>query len=179
MLKLEYFTPNDFEQLINWIPDASFTLQWSGPSFTYPLTKQQLTDYLQDANQEKSTRYVFKVVETESNQVIGHVSINKVERLNSHARIGKVLIGASEQRSNGYGTQLMQLAAQYIFETLQLDKASLGVFDFNTAAHRCYEKIGFKQEEILLDARQFGKEYWTLIEMSLLKSEWMALRYQN
>ena len=28
MLKIEPFSPDDFQQLIDWIPAASFALQW-------------------------------------------------------------------------------------------------------------------------------------------------------
>ena len=28
MVKLEYFTEEDFQQLIDWIPNAEFSLQW-------------------------------------------------------------------------------------------------------------------------------------------------------
>ena len=33
MIELKYFEQSDMEQLINWIPSADFTLQWSGPTF--------------------------------------------------------------------------------------------------------------------------------------------------
>ena len=49
---------------------------------------------------------------------------------------------------------------------------TLGVFDFNTAAIKCYEKVGFKKEGLLRDARKNGNEYWNLIEMGILESEW-------
>lgn len=54
MVKLEYFTEEDFQQLIDWIPNAEFSLQWGGPAFTFPLTNAQLKNYLQNANSDNA-----------------------------------------------------------------------------------------------------------------------------
>ena len=174
MLKLEPFSPDDFQQLIDWIPDASFALQWSGPAFTYPLTVEQLENYLQDANTVNASKYIFKAVDESTNEVIGHISLGNVDRVNESARIGKVLIGQSASRGNGYGTQLMLATLTFAFEELKLHKVTLGVFDFNTAAIKCYEKVGFKKEGLIRDARKHGNEYWNQIEMGILESEWKA-----
>lgn len=169
MLKLEPFSPNDFQQLIDWIPDASFALQWGGPAFTFPLTVEQLENYLKDSNEINASKYIFKAVEESTNSVIGHISIGNVDRINESARIGKVLIGNSDSRGKGYGTQLMLAALKVAFEELKLHKVTLGVFDFNASAIRCYEKVGFKKEGLLRDARKNGDEYWNLIEMGILE----------
>lgn len=174
MLKLEPFSPADFHQLIRWIPDSSFTLQWGGPAFTYPLTVEQLENYLKDANTDNASKYIFKAVDESTNEVIGHISLGNVDRINKSARIGKVLIGQSESRGNGYGKQLMLATLTFAFEKLNLHKVTLGVFDFNTPAIKCYEKVGFKKEGLLRDARKNGGEYWNLIEMGILESEWKA-----
>jgi RimJ/RimL family protein N-acetyltransferase len=51
---------------------------------------------------------------------------------------------------------------------------SLNVFDFNSAAIRRYEKVGFKQEGMLREARRHGDEYWNACVMSLLEHEFGA-----
>lgn len=63
MIRLEYFSKEDFQQLIDWVPDASFALQWSGPTFTYPLTKEQLEVYIEGTNQPEALKYIFKVID--------------------------------------------------------------------------------------------------------------------
>ncbi|WII40453.1 GNAT family protein [Paenibacillus thiaminolyticus] len=78
-----------------------------------------------------------------------------MERYNRSARIGKVLIGNKSSRGKGYGTQIMQQALRIGFEELQLHRISLGVFDFNESARRCYEKLGFVQEGVTRDARRY------------------------
>lgn len=172
MIRLEYFSKEDFQQLIDWVPDASFVLQWSGPTFSYPLTSGQLETYLEGANEPDASKYIFKVVGNTTNKAVGHVSLGKVDRNNSSARIGKVLVGAADSRGKGYGSQIIDAVLIFAFEELKLHKVTLGVFDFNAAAIKCYEAAGFRRERVLPEAAQFDGEYWTLIEMEILSDEW-------
>lgn len=174
-MRLEYFTEKDFQQLIDWIPDAAFTMQWGGPAFTYPVTNAQLVHYLDGANIEDATKYIFKVIDDDLDEVIGHISLGNVDRVNENARIGKVLV-SSNFRGKGYGTQMMEAILTFAFEEQNLHKVTLGVFDFNTSAIHCYEKVGFKQEGFLRDARKYGGNYWNLIEMGILESEWIKTK---
>ena len=173
LVKLAYFSPDDFQQLIDWIPNAAFALQWGGPTFTYPITVEQLENYLEGANVPNASTYIFKVIDDVTNEVIGHVSLGNVDRKNDSARVGKVLVGSANSRGKGYGTQLMQAVLTFAFEQLKLHKVTLGVFDFNTSAIKCYEKVGFQREGFLRDARKNGDEYWNLIEMGILYDEWV------
>ncbi|NGP57406.1 GNAT family N-acetyltransferase [Paenibacillus thiaminolyticus] len=177
MIALQYFVPSDFQQLISWSGDDAFLLQWAGPEFKYPLTEDQLLEYIKGANDvERSHRLIYKAIETETNQTVGHISIGRIERYNRSARIGKVLIGNKSSRGKGYGTQIMQQALRIGFEELQLHRISLGVFVFNESARRCYEKLGFVQEGVTRDARRYQDSYWSLIEMSILEDEWRNMK---
>lgn len=175
MIELAYFERSDIEQLISWIPSASFTLQWAGPAFQYPLTVSQLEKYLQNANKEDSDTYIYKVIDQHTKQVIGHISLGKVDRVNKSARIGKVLVGSSQYRGKGIGAEMVKTILAIAFDELKLHKVTLGVFDFNVSALRCYEKVGFVQEGLLRDARKNGDEYWNLIEMGILEDEWRMM----
>jgi RimJ/RimL family protein N-acetyltransferase len=57
---------------------------------------------------------------------------------------------------------------------LSLHRVSLNVFDFNVAAIRCYERIGFQREGILRRARKHGDEYWNVCVFSILEHEFIA-----
>lgn len=49
MITLHYFEQEDFDQLIEWSGDAEYLLQWAGPQFHFPLSKEQLSNYLDAA----------------------------------------------------------------------------------------------------------------------------------
>ncbi|KMN43365.1 MULTISPECIES: GNAT family N-acetyltransferase [Bacillus] len=172
MIKLENFTRNDFKQLINWIDSKEFLIQWSGNAFTYPLNEQQLERYIESANCENSNTFVFKVIDEETKNVIGHISLGQIDNVNKSARIGKVLVGDTNMRGRSIGKQMMRAVLYIAFNELKLHRVTLGVFDFNTSAITCYEKIGFVKEGLLRDARKVGDTYWNLWEMSMLEYEW-------
>ena len=176
MLTLQPFTVRDFEQLIRWLPNAAHTLQWGGPAFSYPLTPLQLHQYTYGANKEEATTYIFKAVHTVTHEVIGHISISRVDRLYKRARIGKVLI-APQYRGHGYGKQLMNAALTYAFVELSLQHVTLGVFHLNETAINCYTQLGFKEERFIENARAYEHTYWHLIEMGVTKDTWLAAQH--
>lgn len=175
MIELRYFTSSDFKQLIEWSGDEAFMLQWAGPQFQYPLTEDQLTQYIEGANDPlKSDRLIYKAMDQASGQTVGHISL-RIERENRSGRIGRVLVGSSHTRGAGIGLQMINAVLKIGFDELKLHRISLGVFDFNHAAIRCYEKAGFIREGLLRDARKYQDSYWNLIEMSMLEDEWKRM----
>lgn len=176
MIELQNFEPKDFQQLIEWIPSQEFLLQWGGPGFTYPLTLSQLENYVNGANNNDSSVLVYKVIHKYSNKVIGHISLGKLDKKNKSARIGKVLVGDETVRGQGIGQLMMEEMLKVAFEDFALHRVSLGVFEFNKSAIRCYEKAGFTKEGLLRDYRKNDNEYWSLWEMSILEQEWRARR---
>lgn len=175
MITLEYFEPADFNSLIEWSGDEEFLLQWSGLQFKYPLTTDQLVHYLEDANDRKtSSKFIYKAVEQNTNELVGHVSLWNIDRSNRSGRIGKVLLN-QDHRGKGYGKQIINRVLHVGFNEFKLHRISLGVFDFNTSAIQCYERAGFVREGLLRDARRYKENYWNLIEMSILEDEWRRI----
>ncbi|WP_286230122.1 GNAT family N-acetyltransferase [Neobacillus mesonae] len=176
MIELKYFDRSDFKQLIEWIDSPQFMLQWSGPTFEYPLTESQLEKYIENANSENAEAMIYKVIETETGKVIGHISLGRIDRKHKSARIGKVLIGDQSVRGKGIGQQMINGILSIAFDELHLHRVSLGVFDFNTSAITCYEKAGFIKEGLLRDSSKNIDEYWNQWEMSILENEWREMK---
>lgn len=172
MIRLEYFEPHDFQLLIDWISDQDLLMNWAGTQFRFPLTMDKLTWYTLDSNDfEKSSTFIYKAVDTESGQTVGHVSLTAINRTNRSARITRVLVDQSK-RGKGVGEQIIRAMLQIGFEDLNLHRMSLGVFDFNHSAINIYKKCGFHLDGILRDINKHGDEYWSLMEMSILENEW-------
>lgn len=167
VIKLVPFKRSNFKQLINWINSEEFLIQWSGNAFTFPLNEQQLEKYIESAN-----TLAFKVVDKETSDVIGHISLGQIDNINKSARIGKVLVGNTKMRGRSIGTHMMKAVLHIAFEELKLHRVTLGVYDFNTSAISCYEKIGFVKEGLLRDSKKVGETFWNLWEMSMLEYEW-------
>lgn len=167
VIKLKTFKKSDFKQLINWINSEEFLIQWSGNAFTFPLDEQQLEKYIESAN-----TLAFKVVDEETSDVIGHISLGQIDNINKSARIGKVLVGNTKMRGRSIGKHMMKAVLHIAFYELKLHRVTLGVYDFNTSAISCYEKIGFVKEGLLRESKRVGETYWNLWEMSMLEYEW-------
>jgi RimJ/RimL family protein N-acetyltransferase len=173
MITLRYFVPSDFQTLIQWVDSPAFMLQWAGSSFQYPLTEAQLEDYIKDANKENASKRIFSVVHEDTNKVIGHISLTKIDQRNKSARIGRVLVGDERYRGQGIGEIMIKEILKIAFDELKLHRVHLGVFDFNLSAIVCYEKAGFKKEGVLRDTCKHEDTYWSQWEMSILKEEWL------
>ncbi|MHA7966756.1 GNAT family N-acetyltransferase [Paenibacillus sp. CAU 1782] len=176
MITLRHFEPEDFDQLMEWSGDEEYLLQWAGPQFHFPLSKDQLSSYLNAANDKNtSTKFIFKVIDESLNEVVGHISLGGIDKYNRSGRIGKVLVG-NQYQGKGYGTQMINEMLRIGFEEHQLHRISLGVFDFNLSAVRCYEKCGFVKEGLIRDARRYKDTFWNLIEMGILEDEWKRIQ---
>jgi RimJ/RimL family protein N-acetyltransferase len=177
MIRLEPFTPADFNQLIEWINDERLMKEWSGSLFSFPLTEESLAWYLEGANDlTKPEVFVYKAVDSKTNAVVGHISLGGISEKDRAGRITRVLVGSAAERGRGICPGMIKGMLRIGFEELGLHRISLGVYDFNTAAIRCYLKAGFRQEGLMRDVVKHGDEYWSMVEMGILEDEW---REQN
>ncbi|MDN4595417.1 GNAT family N-acetyltransferase [Polycladomyces subterraneus] len=175
MITLQPFTKEDYAQLMEWVDNPAFLLQWGGPRFTFPLDERQLDDYL---SWESPGRQVWKAVDPTSGRTVGHIELGNIDPRNRIGTIARVMI-SPDARGKGWGEQMVREAVRYGFETLHLHRIELRVFDFNNAAIRCYEKVGFQKEGLLRECRRFGDEYWSLWVMSLLRPEWLKQKQEE
>lgn len=176
MIRLEYFEPKDFDQLINWINSEELLINWAGSLFSFPLTQSSMEWYLGNTNNpEKSDALVYRVVEAESGETVGHISLGGISRKNRSARISRVLIGEERSKGKGYCKQMIKAVLKIGFEDLQLHKVSLGVYDFNSSALKCYQSAGFTIEGTMRDVLLHKEKWWSLIEMGILENEWRAI----
>ena len=176
MIKLEYFNENDFDLLIKWLNSYHLVKQWAGDDFNYPLDKEQLSNYIKGSNKTNSQLLIYKAIDLETKETIGHISLNNIDYKNKSAKIGKVLVGDDRQRGKGIGQKMVLEALKIAFNEFSFHRVGLGVFDFNESAIRSYEKVGFKKEGLIRDFRKMGDEYWSLWEMSILESEWRVVK---
>jgi RimJ/RimL family protein N-acetyltransferase len=176
MIRLEFFTKDDFKQLIAWIHNEHLLTNWSGSLFRFPLTEESLDWYIEETNDLKnSDALIYKAVDTNTGNVVGHISLGGISRKNRSARISRVLIGDTAVKGRGFCTAMINEITRIGFTELNLHRISLGVYDFNTAAIRCYEKAGFVQEGLQRDILRYGNEFWSILEMSILEDEWKGL----
>lgn len=173
MIRLEFFTKDDFEQLIQWIATETLLINWSGSLFSFPLTQSSMEWYIKDTNDvEKSDAIVYKAVDSDTGETVGHISLGGISRKNKSARISRVLIGDDANKGKGYCKQMITEILKVGFDQMQLHRISLGVYDYNVAALKCYQSAGFNIEGTMREVLLHDGKWWSLIEMGILEQEW-------
>ncbi|WP_291648359.1 GNAT family protein [Clostridium sp.] len=174
-IKLERFKYEEIPQLISWIPNKEFLLQWAGPSYTFELLEKHLKKDIGMMSKESPLNLMFSAKLKESNEVVGHIQLLAIDRVNMSARIGRVLT-VGEYRNKGIGLQMINAVLDIAFNKLNLHRIDLGAFDFNEAAIACYKKAGFIIEGSFRECRKINGQYWSLINMSILEDEYRNLK---
>jgi RimJ/RimL family protein N-acetyltransferase len=104
-------------------------------------------------------------------RMIGDVGLHAIHSKDRSAVLG-IMIGDKKEWGKGYGTEATALMVRYAFETMNLNRVSLHVFEFNVRGIRAYEKVGFRQEAIFRQAVFREGRYWNTIGMAILRDEW-------
>lgn len=104
-------------------------------------------------------------------RLVGNCSFFDLDWRNRCCEIG-IFIGDKEHWSRGYGTQVMRLMLKYGFNTLNLNRIYLRVYESNPRGIKCYEKAGFRHEGRLRQAIFQDGRYIDLLMMSVIRSEW-------
>ncbi len=176
MIRLENFTKDDFQQLIEWVNSDYLMTNWAGSLFSFPLTNDSLQWYIKETNDPgKSDALVYKAVDTSTGITVGHISLGSISRKNRSARISRVLVGSTAHRGKGICCKMIEQILKIAFEDLKLHRVGLGVYDFNKAAIACYTKSGFSTEGVMRDVLLYDNEFWSLVEMSILEDEWFKM----
>jgi len=104
--------------------------------------------------------------------VIGHISLGGISRKNRAGRISRVLIGDDKHKGKGYCVEMIKAVLKIGFEELGLHRISLGVYNSNLSALKCYQAAGFIIEGTMRDVVLNNGKWWSLIEMGILEDEW-------
>jgi RimJ/RimL family protein N-acetyltransferase len=111
----------------------------------------------------------------EGDRPIGGTGLTQIDARNRHAGFG-ILLGEPEQWGKGYGSEATRLILGYAFETLNLNRVWLHVFEYNQRGLRAYEKVGFRREGVLRQDNYREGRYWDTIVMGILRDEWQPAR---
>ncbi len=117
---------------------------------------------------------VLGIVVKEVDRLIGTVGLHPEFRCRS-ARFG-IVLGDKACWDKGYGTTVTRLMVGYAFDTLNMNRVWLHVYEYNPRGVRVYEKVGFRTEGRLRQETYRDGRYWDVIAMGLLREEWDGKR---
>lgn len=164
-----YLSPRnsqDVEIFTKWLNDFQVT-DYTGRSGNIT-TLEGEKQYLEQTANEENRQFV--IVTLDKDEMIGTVGIEKIDRLNQTGRLG-IFIGEAEYRSNGYGTEAINLILEYGFHYLNLNSIQLKVYEFNERARACYKKCGFREMGRRRKANFLNGKFYDTVYMDILRDE--------
>lgn len=111
--------------------------------------------------------------EDESWLLIGNCAFFDIDWRNRVAEFG-IVIGEKAYWNRGYGSEAVRLLVHHGFETLNLNRIFLRVYETNPRAIRAYEKAGFHHEGRQRQAEWRENRYIDVLLMSVLREEYQG-----
>lgn len=172
MLRLRPYKPCDAPAIVSWIGDEIAFRKWCADRFAaYPITAEDLNRHY-DAMADSDS--FFEMTAFDKSGPVGHLILRFTDEKKTVVRFGFVIVDA-KKRGKGYGREMLALAAQYAFCLLKAEKITLGVFENNEPAHRCYLAAGFRDVETR-EAEYYAvlNQKWKCLEMEMDRADWEA-----
>ncbi len=154
-MELVTFNAAHYAQLIEWIASDELNYLWGGPTYTFPLTEQQIE---QHCMQNQVHPYLFMA----NDQKAGFIELYGVEP--GHYRLCRVLI-ADTFRGQGLAKRMLALAIDTAKHELGAKRLSLAVFEHNWVARKSYQALGFDIVSREIGSRTFHGQVWHLLRM--------------
>lgn len=163
----------DLPHFVRWLNDPDVR---QGLLMRYPLSLAEEEDWfaamLKKAQPERPMAIEIQPDPGEDVWVfVGNCSIFDIDWENRSAEVG-IHIGEKEYWDQGFGTKAMRLLLLHGFDTMNLHRISLRVFETNQRAIRSYEKAGFILEGKMREAQYIRGRYADVLLMSVLQQEW-------
>lgn len=161
---------SDLDLFMVWINDADVT---KGLTLYLPMGMWEEEEWFEGlAKRAQAERPMcVEIPDGEGWRTIGNLGVFNIDSVARSAEVG-IMLGDKSIWNQGYGTEAMQLLLKHCFETLNLNRVQLYVYEANLGAIRVYEKVGFVHEGRKREALYKNGKYQDILIMSILRSEW-------
>ena len=162
VLRLRPYEASDAQTIISWIGDEIAFRKWCADRYDrYPITAEDMNGNYDECAGSGS---FFPMTAVDDSGIVGHMIMRYTDEEKTVIRFGFIIVD-DKKRGMGYGAKMLDEAIRYAFEKLNAQKITLGVFDNNEAAHRCYRSVGFT--DTTTETFPIFNEEWQCIEMEL------------
>jgi RimJ/RimL family protein N-acetyltransferase len=169
-IRLRAVEREDVQKFHEWVNDPEVTRNLG---LYLPMSMQDETTWFEGLGKRDPNEkpLAIEIRKGKAWKLIGNCGAFGIDTVNRSAELG-IMIGAKEEWNKGYGSEAMTLLLQHGFETLNLHRLFLRVYEENVRAVRSYEKAGFVFEGKLRQAVYKHGNYDDVLIMSVLRSEW-------
>lgn len=161
---------NDIPLFVNWLNDPEVV---AGLLLSLPLSTADEENWF-DSMLKRPLEEHPMVIEFQDGGgwfAVGNCGFHNIDWRSRSAEVG-IFIGEKAHWNRGIGTEAMQLLLKHGFQTLNLNRIGLEVFDNNPRAVHCYEKVGFIHEGRKRQAMYKNGQYVDVLYMSVIRSDW-------
>lgn len=133
----------------------------------YPYTLDDAMKWIErhEGNAEKNRAYELAITDKASGVLFGAIALSN----NHHSNNGEIAYWIGEEYwGHGYATEAVEAIVQFAFEERKLHKVFARYFSTNPASGRVLEKLGMKQEGILIDHIIKDNRYESLVYYGLI-----------
>ncbi len=149
MLTLREYKAEDARLVVTWFTDREMFEMWNANKYDhYPISAQDMNDFY-DA--QKSVEGVmtgdnfWAMTALDDDKVVGHLFMHYLDKEKETIKFGCIIVDGNI-RGKGYGSKMLELAIDYAFNEKGAKKVTLGVFENNQRAIKCYDRLMFKPE---------------------------------
>lgn len=172
-----YLSPmsiEDAEKYVEWFCDFKMTdgIKKSAGIMTVEAEREWIEKSL------KNNAITFSIVSLENDEIIGNCGLMNINQKDRCGEVG-IFIGNEENRSKGYGAEVLRLLLDFGFNYQNLNNIMLGVMSFNERAIACYKKVGFKEYGRRRESYFLNGKYYDEVYMDILAREFKVSYIKN
>ncbi len=169
-IRLRGVEKDDLPLFMAWINDPEVT---EGLTIFLPMAMWEEEGWFTGLSKRPTEErpLAVEIPDGEGWRLIGNSGFHDMNMVVHSAEVG-IMLGDKSIWNQGYGTEVMQLLLKHGFNTLNLNRIQLHVYENNRWAIRAYEKVGFIHEGRKREAHYKNGKYEDILIMSVLRSEW-------
>jgi RimJ/RimL family protein N-acetyltransferase len=169
-IRLRAITRDDLPLFVKWLNDPEVT---HGLMHYLPFSMEDEESWFEGMHKTPQVEHplVIDICSEEGWETIGDCGLFDFDWRIRQAEFG-IMIGAKHHWNEGYGTETLRLMIEHGFNSLNLNRIWLRVYENNPRAIRSYEKAGLTIEGRKRQAHFDKGEYLDVMLMSILRSEW-------
>ncbi len=152
-----------------WLNDREVT-RFHPTRYAYSLAYEEAHYRLATSSGQTRERASF-AIETKEGLHIGNCGLTLQYAESGSAELG-IMVGDTSYWNRGYGTDAVRLLVRFGFETMNLHRIALAVYDFNARGIASYRKAGFVDEGRRRQAFYHRGCYGDTVIMSILRDEY-------
>jgi RimJ/RimL family protein N-acetyltransferase len=171
LVRLDPFDSDSESELINhWVEEGDF-LQLLDDRLAKNPTVENTKEFIEKIDKEG---FIFGIHRRKDLTLIGFVGLGALNLYAREAWVG-IAIGDRAEQGRGYENDVLNVIVRFAFLELNLNRISLGVFEYNNRVLRAYEKAGFKLEGRERESIYRDGKWWDSLYSGILRKDWEEL----